>query len=81
MAKKHRYSAYVTQDFKEELDRLAEEFEMTKGQFLLMILKLGYSAFMRIYQPEKIISSWDLARLVGREYSESEEIKERAGRK
>lgn len=81
MAQKHRYSAYVTQEFKEELDRLAKEFEMTKGQILLMILKLGYSAFMRIYQPEKIIASRDLARMLGREYSESEEIEERTGRK
>jgi hypothetical protein len=61
---KKRLSSYVTSEFAATFEALRAEFGMSEGQLALLLLKLGYEAFMRSYKPQNILSNDDWKRII-----------------
>lgn len=57
MNQKVRWSTYFPAAVSEQLETLAAEFGVTRGQFLLILVKLGLQAFLRSYQPERLFTA------------------------
>lgn len=53
---KKRWALYVTPEFNEKLQILRAEFGLTEGALALLLMKMGYEAFIRAYKPQDIMS-------------------------
>lgn len=69
--KKSRWSTYIPLEMSSQFEALAAEFGVTRGQFLLLLAKLGYQAFLRSYKPENLFTSeqWKLLMEAGKDES------------